>query len=166
MPYKKARFWMIASLLASSIAFAQTADLSSDTHYASAVELRAQAKSAYDSGEYDTAADLARKAKAELALVRGNPAALKAGESLPSTYTVRLLDGAKDCLYKIAGYSFVYGDPEEWPVLYRANKGTLRHPDNADLIYPGEVLVIPSISGETREGNWEKGKHYPPFSRK
>jgi nucleoid-associated protein YgaU len=166
MPNNKARFLLIASLLAASSAFAQTAGLSSDTHYASAVELRARAKSAYASGEYDTAADLARKAKAELALVQGNPAALKAEASLPAVYTVRLLEGARDCLYKIAGYSFVYGDPEKWPVLYRANKGTLRHPDNADLIYPGEVLVIPSISGEAREGNWESGKSYPDFSRK
>jgi nucleoid-associated protein YgaU len=144
---------MLAAILLSPLASAQTA--SDDPHLAKAIELRGQAVAAYDAGDYDTAAELARKAKAELGLV-------KAGRApLPASYTVRLLPGDRDCLSKIAGYSFVYGDREEWVRLYRANKDTLKHPEDADLILPGEVILIPSIYGENRSGEWDPEAEYP-----
>jgi nucleoid-associated protein YgaU len=130
------------------------------------VELRSQAKSAYDTGDYDTATDLARQAKAELALIGGMPAQATAEAlPLPASYTVRLIPDDRDCLSKIAGYPFVYGDRARWPLIYRANKATLKHPENADIILPGEVLVIPSITGETRAGAWEEGKEYPNYTK-
>jgi len=168
----KTLFWLFAVLLFTSAAFAEAGGLASDPHYAKAVELRAQAQSAYDSGNYDGAADLARQAKAELALIQGKlgriaastPAA-PSGEALPlpASYTVRLIPDDRDCLSKIAGYPFVYGDRNKWPLIYRANKTTLKHPENADIILPGEILLIPSIAGETRSGAWEEGKDYPVF---
>jgi hypothetical protein len=80
-------------------------------------------------------------------------------------YTVRAIDwGEKDCLSKIAGYPFVYGDRRKWVVLYQANKATLEHPENADLILPGEALVIPSIAGEARGGSWSEGFDHPSFA--
>jgi nucleoid-associated protein YgaU len=57
-----------------------------------------------------------------------------------------------DCLWEIAGR--VYGDPFRWPVLYEANRSKLTDPDNPDLLEPGTVLEIPSINGETREGEY------------
>jgi hypothetical protein len=144
---------MLAAILLSPLASAQSSG--SDPHLAKAVELRAQAGAAYDAGDYDTAAELARRAKAELGLV-------KAGRApLPSSYTVRLIPGDRDCLSKIAGYSFVYGDREAWVRLYDANKDTLKHPENADLILPGEIILIPSISGENRSGEWDPKTEYP-----
>jgi nucleoid-associated protein YgaU len=147
------------------------------------MELRGQALSAFGSGDYDAAADLARQAKAELALIQEVPPMAKAEApaeaapveaapvetapetpALPASYTVRLIPTDRDCLSKIAGYSFIYGDRAKWIELYKANKGTLKHPENADIILPGEVLVVPSISGEVREGSWEDGKQYPSFS--
>ena len=64
----------------------------------------------------------------------------------------------RECLYRISGYDFVFGDPAKWPYLYRANqsiidKGFNRFKDRrgesckysraADLIFPGQVLDIP-----------------------
>jgi nucleoid-associated protein YgaU len=143
---------ILCALLFSPLASAQAPG--ADGHLAKAIELRGQAASAYQAGDYDRATELAKKAKAELALMRGL-------SPLPSSYTVRLIPGDRDCLSKIAGYPFVYGDREEWTRLYRANKGTLKHPENADLVLPGEVILIPSISGEERSGEWKSGTEYP-----
>ncbi len=45
-----------------------------------------------------------------------------------------------ECLWKIAGYDKIYGDPFQWPLIYKANKSQIKDPD---LIYPGQVLTIP-----------------------
>lgn len=45
-----------------------------------------------------------------------------------------------ECLWYIAGYEHVYGDPTKWPLIYRANRDKIKDPD---LIYPGQVLKIP-----------------------
>jgi hypothetical protein len=50
-------------------------------------------------------------------------------------------------------------------MLYEANKGTLKHPEDADILLPGEVLIIPSIAGEARNGAWEAGKTYPSLGK-
>ncbi len=85
---------------------------------------------------------------------------------LPAQYTVRTWQGEKDCLWNIAGYSWVYGDPTKWKVLYEANKSKMPQPNNPDLIHPGMVLDIPSIKGETRQGMWQSGRTYAPLPRK
>jgi nucleoid-associated protein YgaU len=159
--------------------------MSADPHYTKAVELRSAAMNAYDSGDYDRATDLARQAKAELALVAARPRASPVEQSapapaaivpeasvaaetpevarppLPASYTVRLILEERDSLSKIAGYPFVYNDPSKWTVLYLANKKSLRHPENADIILPGEVILIPSLGEESREGAWQEGLDYP-----
>ena len=75
---------------------------------------------------------------------------------LPRFYVVRLTPIDRDTLTKIAGYDFVYGDRTLWPLLYEANRDTLRQPENPDLIHPGLVLEIPSRDGELREGTWQE----------
>jgi len=82
--------------------------------------------------------------------------------SLPSQYTVRTWISVRDCLWNIAGYTWVYGEPERWRVLYEANKSKLPNPDNPDLIEPGTIIDIPSIRGEVRRGMWESGRNYGP----
>ncbi|MCE5256412.1 MAG: hypothetical protein LLF89_06135 [Spirochaetaceae bacterium] len=116
------------------------------------------AKKAFDSGDYATATTKAGKAYDILA-------AIPAFAPLPATYTVRLIPGRRDCLWRIAEYSFVYNNPLKWSVLYNANKATFRDPSNPDLIFPGQILDIPSISGETREGAWDSNKTYQPLSK-
>ena len=157
---------LLILLILAPLAAAQSVEIGAEGHLAKAVELRGQAVAAYGIGDYDGSAELARQAKAELALMKGAAApAAKADATvpLPSSYAVRLIDGDRDCLSKIAGYDFVYGDREKWIVLYKANKDSLKHPENADLILPGEILLIPSIDGETREEAWSPDKEYPNF---
>jgi nucleoid-associated protein YgaU len=71
---------------------------------------------------------------------------------LAATYEVKLNLKQRDCLWRIAGFDFVYGDPHQWPRLYEANKDKFPQPDNPNLIVPGMILTIPSIHGEERSG--------------
>lgn len=71
------------------------------------------------------------------------------------SYTVIKSDGEPETLYKIA--ERVYGNPHRWPLIYKANKDVIdrnfqksrRNPamksysEASDLIFPGQVLVIP-----------------------
>ena len=45
-----------------------------------------------------------------------------------------------ECLWYIAGYDHIYGNPLQWPLIYKANKDKIKNPD---LIYPGQVFLIP-----------------------
>ncbi|MFH1287253.1 MAG: LysM peptidoglycan-binding domain-containing protein [bacterium] len=54
----------------------------------------------------------------------------------PSEYEV--VQG--DCLWKIAGLDKIYGDPYQWPKIYKANKGLI---DSPELIYPCQIFDIP-----------------------
>jgi nucleoid-associated protein YgaU len=72
---------------------------------------------------------------------------------LAASYTVKLNPARRDCLWRIAGFEFVYGDSYQWRRLYEANKETFPDPRNPDLIRPGQVLKIPSIRGEARSGS-------------
>ena len=77
-----------------------------------------------------------------------------AEKPLPKYYRVRRIPERRDCFWRIAEYDFVYGDPYKWRILYEANKSDLKYPDNPDLIFPGQVFVIPEQEGEDREGTW------------
>lgn len=153
-------FCLLSAFLLTPASWAQDAS-AADPHLAAAIELRAQARDAYGAGDYDRATELARKAKAELGLV----AELSKKGALPASYTVRLIPSDRDCLSKIAGYPFVYGDRSQWVLLYKANKATLKHPEDADILLPGEVIVIPSLAGESRSGVWEEGSQYPSVGK-
>lgn len=48
-------------------------------------------------------------------------------------------------LWGIASKQEVYNVPERWPLIYKANIDKIR---DADLIYPGQVLVIPRNSSQ------------------
>ncbi|MFH1038490.1 MAG: LysM peptidoglycan-binding domain-containing protein [PVC group bacterium] len=58
-----------------------------------------------------------------------------AGEK-PATH--RVVKG--ECLWFIAGYDRIYGNPLQWPLIYKANTDKIKNPD---LIYPGQVFIIP-----------------------
>lgn len=61
---------------------------------------------------------------------------IKIPRGLPSEWKVY----KGECLWKIAGYPEVYNNAAKWPVIYRANKDKIKHPD---LIYPNQVFQIP-----------------------
>lgn len=46
---------------------------------------------------------------------------------------------AGDNLWDISGKSSVYGNPYQWPLIYKNNSGKIQ---DADLIYPGQMLDI------------------------
>jgi len=48
-----------------------------------------------------------------------------------------------DNLWNIAGRDAVYGNPYQWPLIYKANSGQIK---DADLIYAGQTLDIPKAS--------------------
>lgn len=54
----------------------------------------------------------------------------------PATHVVK----KGECLWYIAGYEEIYGNPLKWPLIYKANKDKIKDPD---LIYPGQALAIP-----------------------
>jgi nucleoid-associated protein YgaU len=43
-------------------------------------------------------------------------------------------------LWRLAAMDQIYGDPFQWPLIYRANRSQIKDPD---LIYPQQVLKIP-----------------------
>lgn len=45
-----------------------------------------------------------------------------------------------DCLWKIAGFTWIYNNPRLWTRIYEANKDQIKDPN---LIYPKQVLKIP-----------------------
>ena len=60
--------------------------------------------------------------------------------AVKGVYTVRLIPDRRDCLWRIAEYAEIYGDPYRWPSIWRRNRKLIQNPD---LIYPGWQLVIP-----------------------
>ncbi len=53
-----------------------------------------------------------------------------------------------DCLWKIAGYWWVFNKASDWTYIYAKNKSKLRYPNNPDLIYPDDEFVIPRGTDE------------------
>lgn len=48
-----------------------------------------------------------------------------------------------DNLWSIAGQGSVYGNPYQWPLIYKANSGQIK---DADLIFPGQYFNIPKAT--------------------
>lgn len=62
--------------------------------------------------------------------------------AVSSIYTVKWREVNTDCLWLISEYDYVYSNPFLWPKIWRRNKKIIQNPD---LIYPGQVLVIPPM---------------------
>jgi nucleoid-associated protein YgaU len=82
---------------------------------------------------------------------------------LPALYKVEKWISTRDCLWNIAKNPAVYGDPLLWSELYKANKSSLKHPADPNLLSPGMVITIPSVAGEYREGTYDPTIKYAPF---
>ena len=77
--------------------------------------------------------------------------------SFPQYYVVRLRDMHTDSLWLIASYDFIYGDGNFWTKIYQANKDQIADPN---LITDGQILLIPSLKGETRKGTYDPNIKY------
>lgn len=62
-----------------------------------------------------------------------------------SLYTVRFIEGNKDCLWRIA--RIYYGDGFKWSKVHDANRDQVKNPR---LVYPGQQLKVPMDSSVTR----------------
>ena len=118
-------------------------------------------RQAFDSGDSLTAS---AKAESARAILEG----ISEFAPLPATYKIGMVPERKnmDNLWSIAASPFGYNDPYKWTILYNANKPTLPDPSNPNLLRPGQVIKIPSIGGELREGQWDPKKTYPPRTKR
>jgi hypothetical protein len=57
----------------------------------------------------------------------------------PSVVPVQYVVEKHDSLWAISSRSQVYGDPFEWPLIFKANRDQIQDPD---LIYPQQVFKI------------------------
>lgn len=115
------------------------------------------AVAAYSDEEWTEAGDAAIKS---IEILAAFEAESNRALQLPRQYTVRSWTVEKDCLWNIAGYPWVYGEPRRWRDLYEANRSKMPDPNNPNLIEPGMVLDIPSIRGEVRQGMWDPNRIY------
>ncbi len=60
-----------------------------------------------------------------------------AAPAMPKDDTYVVVKG--DCLWCISAKNDIYGDPYNWPLLYKHNADQIK---DADLIYPGQELKV------------------------
>jgi nucleoid-associated protein YgaU len=146
----KKRYAFSAALLFFASVFISAQSLEDNEDYMKSLELADLSRKALDNGQYTEAVEYARKSQEHAALALHHITESDTG--LAAYYEVKNNPGNPDCLWNIAGYDFVYGDPYQWRRLYEANRDTFPDPDNPDWIEPGQILRIPSINNEKRAG--------------
>lgn len=122
--------------------------------YAEGLAAYEEASVLYRAQEFTDSYEKSQEALAALEIIMNSP---PEKASKPAAYVVRLNPEDRDCLWKIAAYDFVYGDPWKWKQLYEANKESFPEPGNPSLIEPGMILKIPALEGELRSGTWDNG---------
>jgi nucleoid-associated protein YgaU len=134
------------------------ADLYYPKEYAAAADYLQAARMSMDAEAYALASEQAKSAISALSAVTSTA-------PLPATYVVEYLPESRDCFWRIAGLPWAYNDFFQWKKLYEANKKKLVDPNNPDLILPGQVIDIPSLYGEKREGQFDPKASYQPFKK-
>ena len=86
------------------------------------------------------------------------------GPAIASDVVTRYTVVHGDHLWGIAGRDMIYGNPYQWPLIYKNNTDRIK---DADLINPDQVLVIPrqasrgeidaAISHARTRGAWSLG---------
>ncbi len=125
--------------------------------YQAAVDYYSQSTSAYEAKDYASSKALADNVLTALADV-------KEMTPLPKFYVVRPWAETKDCFWNISGRPYVYNNPFLWENLYEVNKGKLPQKNNPNLILPGMVMEIPSITGEYRDGYYSPSENYQAYN--
>jgi nucleoid-associated protein YgaU len=140
------------------------------TELAKANALLTEARALYAAGKW---ADSREKALASIDALKGISGATvsppktsdSSGKVLPRYYVVVSRSENTDCFWNISKMPAVYGNPFFWTKLWKANLGAMRDSENPNLIYPGMIVEIPSIDGETREGTYDPSRSYPPLAK-
>ena len=87
-----------------------------------------------NAGNHDKARELLIQAEAYIRAYRAN--------AVGKTYIVKYREVNTDCLWRIAEFKEIYGDPFLWPKIWQRNQKMIPNPD---LIYPGQKLIIPPV---------------------
>ena len=82
--------------------------------------------------------------------------------TFPKYYRVVERTKNTDSLWRIASYDFIYGKGHLWRKIYEANRDKIKDPN---IIKKGQVLTIPSIKGEQREGTYNPNNTYGNIKR-
>lgn len=127
--------------------------------YSAVNDLYKQMQDAYNRGDYEEAEAIAKKINDLLKQ-------MDSINTLPRYYVVQSWEASKDCLWNIAKRPFVYNNPWLWENLYEANKNKLPRKNDPNLITPGMIIEIPSISGEFRSGTYDPKKTYDTYKPK
>ena len=113
----------------------------------------------------DKAADQADAAiaqhKAEMDKQETMEAEPEATSSAGSQFLGGYLVVSGDNLWDIAGQDGVYGNPYQWPLIYKANSGQI---NDADLIFPGQYFYIPKAGGAERAAAIDHAKNRGAWS--
>jgi nucleoid-associated protein YgaU len=110
----------------------------------------------YEIENYEASRDAAQRSLDALAGIREVT-------PLPKYYVVRPWAQTKDCYWNISGRPYIYNNPRLWENLYQANKDNMPDPANPNLIHPGMKMLIPSLSGEFRDGTYDPKQKYEAF---
>ena len=113
-----------------------------------------EAEKAAAAGDNDKAIALARKAskQSDDAIAQYNSETRRYNERFgsvtggtgPVSVTAAEYTVVKgDNLWDISGKDTIYGNPYQWPLIYKANADQIK---DADLIFPGQVFEIPNAS--------------------
>ena len=97
----------------------------------------------------DQAADAIAQYETEQAAIKDSSGETMAKAEEPmdkagSMYIGGYLVVSGDNLWNIAGQDSVYGNPYQWPLIYKANSDQIK---DADLIFPGQYFNIPKAMG-------------------
>jgi nucleoid-associated protein YgaU len=135
-------------------------DQSNPDEFNTATQLLAEAKEYLDNEQYSESIE---KSQAVIDTLQIFGAVAK--DVLPKYYKVRLRLPKRDCFWRIAAYSFVYGNAWKWRLLYEANKDKIPQASNPHLIEVDMIMEIPSLKGERREGTYDPYKEYTPINK-
>lgn len=123
----------LAKLMATSVAMisllAGCAGSETKDETPAAVEQPAAAETEAAASQTDTAMPV----QAEAATEESNAT----NEAAAASDTYEVVKG--DNLWNISGKNEIYADPYQWPLIYKANRDTIK---DADLIYSGQVLNV------------------------
>lgn len=111
------------------------------------------AEAALANGDDEKALTLANQALAQAEAAKAQAAAEKekfldriSGDELSASAAAGATVGSDsytvvggDNLWNISGKSSIYGDPYQWPMIYKANRSQIKDPD---LIFPGQTFDI------------------------
>ncbi len=107
----------------------------------------AAAEKAAEECDFDRAKTLANKAEAEasdaIAQYHAEQDKMDVAEAPVSMSMGNYIVSDGDNLWNIAGQGSVYGNPYQWPLIFKNNSSIIK---DADLIYPGQTFDIPKAS--------------------